>query len=901
MVKSFKYTLVSAILLLFVGCNQAKYVPDGKYLLKGNDIKFVDTSVDPKEISKDHDLVSKSEMLDLIRPKPNLKVKLFFYNRIDTTKHKEQVNKKIEKYRKKNKKRRIREYRINKKRIEKAEAKNKEEYRHKVIPEKTVKKGWRDWVRENMGEPPVFLDTSKIAKTNAQLKIYLKKKGFYYASSTDTVFYNDKKQKAELVYYVNPRKPYRVNSFEFDTLVENKDFIKQFNKYLKEGGNSIQAGDLLDEETLDNMRSQYSQYCRDEGAYFGFNKNYVSFVVDTTVGPRLADVTLFIKPKLIQDPNNPEGGEIEFSHLAYKNKDVTFFLHNPGPSSFKDYEKFKRRCDELGLDTITDGKYTLLDTLKLYAKGTFIFNEEPFINPSLLDKQNFLEINREHADTIKFYKEYYVERTYGALSNLGVFTTISPTITVDPEAPLDRYVVVRYDLYPAEKQQYLFEPRATTTNGNLGISGLVSYTNKNLFGGAQRLKIGFTGGLESNQLIVGDNEDNSTNIIKGLNTFEWGPSISLSFPKLVPMPKSIERKLSKRLYPETVFDLRVNYQKRTEFKRSLTEFAYSWDFKEGKTNEWKLTLVNINFVKLDKEQLFTDKLIEINDPFLTNSYTDHFTTMMGVDFHYNNLNSDKRLKKNKRNRNDIYDLNISLKESGNILYYTGVAKTNLNPETNLRELFGVPYTQFVKTDIQLVTSQYINKKHRVVMRGMGGVIVAYGNSPSAPYEQSFFGGGSNDIRAFEARTMAPGSTKVYADSNLTDTQIGDLRLEANLEWRFKLTSLFEGALFVDAGNIWNLAREGEATTNPSYFRWDRFYREIAIGTGLGIRADFDFLIVRADFSFPLHNPYLPAGERWFLTDKTEYKTYFEPGNKGGNDKYVRPHRPRIAIGIGYPF
>jgi hypothetical protein len=904
MLKLFKYTLVSLIVLLAFGCRQAKYVANGNYLLKKNEILFASKDTSKRDYKSDHELIDKSAMLDLVRPQPNLKVKLFIYNRIDTTKHERQVDRKTEKYRVKNNKREAKENAINLKRIKKAKAKGKETYKHKVIPPKTIKYGWRDWVLKNMAEAPVLLDSNRVDKSDSQMKIYLKKKGFYFAEVSDSILLKEKKQKATVFYLVKPGQPYRVRNFGIDSIPDNKGFMGMYQDYLDKQGVTIRPGDLLDEDQLDLIRNNFSQFCRNEGAYFGFNKNYISFVVDTTVGPRLADVIMFIKPKFIKNPNDPSGPEMQIPHLVYRNKHVTFYLHNTDTASFKNYAAFKRRCDDLGLNEKEEGDYVLLDTLELYI-GTFIFNEEPFIDPYLLDKQNFLEIDRDNPgrdnDTLKYYKEYYVERTYGAMVNLDVFSTITPTISVDPEAPRSRFVVIRYDLYPNKKQFFQFEPRAMNTNGALGISGGVSYTNKNLFRGAQKLKIGFNGGMESQPLIVGENGGGPNANRWQLNTFEWGPSISLSFPKLVPMPESVYKTLSKRLYPETVFDLKVNYQRRREFKRRLAEFSYSWDFSEGKTNEWKLSIIKFNFVKLDKEDFFIQTLADINDPFLLNSYTDHFSTLFGLDFHFNNLKANNRMKKKGNRKYHIYDFTISALESGNILYYTGVAESNIDPATGLRQLFGVPFTQFVRGNAQYIASLYLNKRSRLVFRGLAGAILAYGNSPSAPYEQSFFAGGSNDIRAFEARTMAPGSTKVYADENATQTQIGDMRLEVNAEWRFPLTSLLAGALFVDAGNIWNLPRAEGDFDDPGFFRWNRFYREIAIGTGLGIRADFDFLIVRADVSFPLHNPYMPAGERWYLSSKTAYKSYFDTDANGNLIDYERPHLARLSIGIGYPF
>lgn len=886
------------------GCRQAKYVEKGSYLLKKNEIFFKVKKKDEIKLSGSHPQLDGSEMSDLIRPVPNRSLKLFFYNRIDTTKHKNQIERKEEKYRRKNEKRKIRENEINNRRIQKAEEKGDSLYRHKVISEKSVKLGWREWVRTNMGQPPILLDTFRVRKSHEQLEIYLRKKGFYLGAVEDTILYKEKKKKAIVQFMVDPGKPYIIRNFFLDSASMNAAMLKSYQDLVDDNDPLIVPGNLLDEDVLDDERDRFSQYCRNETAMLGFNKNYIGFLVDTTVGDLQADVTMYVKPKIIKDPFDPEGEKlIEVEHLVYRVRDVTFYLHNPDTASFKNYERFKERCDSLGINIFDEkNRFQLLDTIRIYGKGTFIFNEEPFLNPDLLDKQNFLEIDRDHKDSMKYYKEYYVERSYRTLSNLGVFSNIAPKVEVDPEDPLGRWVVVTYDLTPLKKQSFLFEPRVSNTNGILGISGIISYTNKNLFRGAQELQLSFVGGMESQPLIVGnkDGTDGAQRVWQ-LNTFEWGPKIALSFPKLVPLPKKLEEGFSKRAYPRTTVDLTVNYQRRTEFKRSVFESGYSWSFQQDKVQKWRIGLVQIKYVRLNKEDFFQAKLEQLNDPFLLNSYTDHLTTIFNPVYNYSNINS------NRRKNNNLHNVIASVDISGKMLtpvIYNGLSAANFTGvstgSNGLKQLFGVPYTEFIKFDIQYVASQYINRKHKMVYRVMAGMGFASGNSPSMPYEQAFFAGGSNDIRAFQARTMAPGSYRAYADSNATLTQIGDTRFEANLEWRFEMTELLHGAVFVDAGNIWNLRKDTISPLAPSVLK-PTSWREIAVGIGYGVRADFDFLIVRVDLSWALHNPHLPEGERWWLGPKTEYQNYFKDPETGELKNYESPHGLRLNFGIGYPF
>ncbi|NOQ73498.1 MAG: BamA/TamA family outer membrane protein [Crocinitomix sp.] len=898
------YLLFGCLMLVLAGCSQSKYVADGSYLLKKNQVQFEEEKNGETKLTGDHPNLNAGEMEEFIRPAPNLRLKLFSYNRIDTNKYNAQVERKREKYRKKNEKRKTKENKINNERIDKAEANGDSLYRHKVINMKTERLGWREWVRNNMGQPPVLLDTAKVRKADKQIEIYLRKRGFHFAIVNDSMIYNEKRKKAEVHFTIKSGEPYTIRDLKFDKSVDATMLI-QYTEMISAKGSLIELGNLLDQDVLDLERNRFSQYLRDEAAKFGFNKNYIGFLVDTTVGGLMADVTMFVKPRIIKDPYDTSDVKrsIEVGHFGFRIRAVTFYLRNPDKASFKNYTLYQRRCAALKINE-TDylGRFQLLDTLHIEGKGTFVYNEKPFIDPVLLDKQNFLEIDKVQlgGKDKKFYKEYYVERSYRTMSNLGVFANITPKVIVDPDAPLSNWVLVFYDLMPIKKQSFLFEPRVLNTNGNLGVLGGVSYSNKNLFGGAQKLEISFVGGFEGRPEIVADSTGGQAS---PFNTVEWGPKMALSFPKLVPFPKKFTSDFSKRSYPKTTINLNVNYQQRQEFKRTLTELGYSWSFQQDKVQKWDIELIKISYVKLAKEDIFIQSLINQNDPARTNSYADHLTTIFSPVYTYNNTMS------NRRKNNNLHNIIASLDISGKMLtplIFGGLQAVGFGKATvdsaGLKNIYGVPYTEFIKVDIQYVASWYINKNHKVVFRTMAGMGFANGNSTSLPYEQAFFAGGSNDIRAFNSQEMAPGSVKTYNDANATVTQIGDTRFEGNVEWRFAMTSLLEGALFVDAGNIWNLTSATYPSDHPSVLK-NSSYKEIAVGLGYGIRADFDFLIVRIDASFALHNPHLPVGERWFLSPKTTYYSDY-PLIYDSNDvilKSAKPHRLNFNFGIGYPF
>lgn len=928
----FRYLLFLLPVLFIVSCRQAKYVAEGDYLHKKNTIRYavVDEKGD-SVLAKEYDEIYTGEMYDLLKPIPNKGLKLFFYNRIDTSRYHAQLERKHAKYQGKNDKRKAKEDKINEERIADAKEDGKDYYNHKTKRMKEVKNGWRDWVIVHMGEAPVLYDTMLVSKSAEQLEIYMKKRGYFDSQVSDSTYFKEKKQKAFVEYVVTPGEAYKIDSFVVDQAA-GANIANLYKRFVKAEKSVIELGANIDEDVLNLERENFTKYCRDEGAFFGFNKSYVTFEVDTLNRGYNAKVIMHVSERAVKDPSNPDS-TIYIPHQTYYVKSVTFLLYNPPGDTLSFRNKFaayQKRCDYYSLNyTDSKGQWNLLDTMinidtinyrkkpqLIVNKGVFVYNDVPFLEPDLIDKQNFLYIPH-------YAKEYYLERTYRTMLQLDVFSTITPIVEIDPAQPLGNQVNVTYQLVPAKRQTFMIEPRVTNSNSILGVMGAISYSNKNLARGAQKLKLSFTGGFESQPLIV--DESGAQGQVRKLNTFEWGPHIQLSFPKLAPMPKKVWATFSKRLYPSTQMDLMVNIQRRVEFSRRLAHFSYEWNFKQAKTQEWKVQFVNFNFVRLDKTTAFEAKLNDLNDPFLINSYADHFSLSNGLVYKFTNQVPDEV-------KEVIHNLQVSVLQSGGILNATGIGSGDTM--NGLKQVFGVPFTQFVRIDNQYLFLWKINKNHKIATRMLAGFGWAYGNSPSLPYEQSFVAGGSNDIRAFTARSMAPGSIRILEDSTATLTQIGDMRLEINAEYRFAINNLLEGAFFVDMGNIWKV--KDDITTNKDdlgVFGFNTFYRQVAIGTGFGLRADFDFLIVRLDMAFAVHNPYMPAGEKWFGTPRPVYISNWDTGPNGNNNgvidaihvakdgtitsgdtngngkidnydesnQYIRPFPLRFNVGIGYPF
>lgn len=907
--------------LLTVGCRQAKYVEQGNYLLKKNNLLIAaEDKSGQQNWASNHPLLDESELSKLMRPAKNSGLRLFVYNRIDTGRYQRQLSRKRAKFQKKSERRQQREDQINEKRIAKSKKKGRTHYKRKTKSPISMRSGWRHWLLTHWGQAPVVLDTAKIAKTRQQMSIFLHKKGFKQPSIADTVVYDNKKRYAVVNYHVKPGKAYRIASIQFDQQPRNKDIYKQYKRMVRKEGTAIKVGELLDEDKLESEREHLTQFLKDN-AFYRFTKNYINFIVDTSIGNHQANVVLYIKEKRLDSIVRP--------HLVYKVKDVIFKLHNTDSLSFKDFQAYKARCEEQG-KSVYDPKegYPLLDTLfivdtvltkyrmtlnanlrksrgvkpfergidtAVYYKGIFVYNEAPYVSPRLLDRQNFLE--HEH-----FAKDYYVGRSYTSLLRLDIFSRIAPKLEAVPNDPHGRYLNAVYDLTPGKRQQLTLEPRATNTNSILGVSAGLSYTNYNLTGRANQLIVSITGGFQSQPLVGGEAADESRTFrFRGLNTFEWGPEITYKIPRFFPMSRKMEASTSKRSFPSTEISVLYNFQNTKEFERHVSSVRYAWKFSSpNQTQLFSIVPLRADYVKIEREASFDSTLSETNDPAFTNSYSDFFSLgLFNFSHHYNNA------KKKKINRKTlhVFDNLFEMSASGLVVSaFHAMASDSLSYaqafRTEGKSLFKVPYAQYIKLQNTWTVNQYLAPKHRMVYRLLTGIGVAYANSISLPYTESFTAGGSNDIRAFPTRTMAPGETKTYADENATTTQIGDMKLTFNLEWRFQMSGMFHGAIFADMGNIWKVrAEEGDV----GRFAIDSFYKQIALGTGFGLRADLEFLIVRLDLSWPLYNPYLPAGNRWWLAaDHTEYKSYFKEVN-GELVDYIPPHGPQFNIGIGYPF
>ncbi|MFC2176196.1 BamA/TamA family outer membrane protein [Bacteroidota bacterium] len=359
-------------------------------------------------------------------------------------------------------------------------------------------------------------------------------------------------------------------------------------------------------------------------------------------------------------------------------------------------------------------------------------------------------------------------------------------------------------------------------------------------------------------------------IVKGLpfNTLEVNPEVSIVFPRfLLPFkPHRIVRYGD----PKSIISVSYHYQQRPDYIRSIftTKFGYQW--MQSQYARHFLNPLEVNFVNIyNQSQQFSERINNLQDKLLKNTFSPHLTTTTNYTYIFSNQRVNKK-------RNFSY-FKARLESSGNILRGIMAAAGAQKDTNNSYRILNVPFSQYLKYEVDYRKYWQVNPHSQLVFRVNHGLAYPLLNLGVVPFESSFFAGGSNGIRAWNARSLGPGA---LADSlNLFD-QFGDIKIEFNLEYRFDIYRWFKGALFADAGNVWLI--KADPNRPGAEFKFKNFYKELALGAGIGIRLDFSFFIIRFDAAFPIHDPGRPENDRWAV-------------------KYFSGKDINFNLGIGYPF
>ena len=687
------------------------------------------------------------------------------------------------------------------------------------------------WLR-NIGEEPVVFDVYSAEKSREQIMSYISSKGYFDSQVKDSVA--TEKRKSEVFYNVNLKPPYTIRNIHYE--FADTTIRKLFN--FDSVNCLIERGRPYEEEVLQSEQKRFERYIRDRG-YYSFSGDHIFFRIDSTIGNRQVNVHYGVKNFMILDEYNRAS---YVPHSTQKIRNVYIFPDFVPKDMLEGGEEYLK-----SLDTVNyKGYYFISVNGRPELKYDMIL-QSLYIRPGSFYSVTNAERSQNHLLSLKAYR----------LINIFFKEAGSQEMTGDQEKFIDCII----QLTLLVKQSFRVELEGTNSAGNLGGAVNLVYQHKNLFHGAEQFNMKLKGAYEA--LSQKDSKLKSTQ--------EYGVETSLRFPQFL-LPFLNKENFIKNYNPTTNLLAAYNYQNMPFYTRSMANatFGYTWN-----GNTYTTHIVNplqLNVVKLDTiDPVFLERIKASS--YLASSYRD--ITILGGNYSF--IFSNQKIQKSR----DYWFVRVNAETTGNMLgLLSNLANLKKNEEGSY-QILGQPFAQYIRADVDLRYNLIINEASSIVYRGFIGVGIPYGNSRAIPFEKQYFGGGANGIRAWQVRSLGPGS---YVPEDLTFlNQTADIKIEANAEYRFKLFWLLEGALFLDAGNIWAYNRD--ESRPGSNFRFNDFYKEIAIGTGAGFRFDFKFVIGRVDLGMKLRDPIIAEGSRWIIL----------------NRPYAFKDDFTVVLGIGYPF
>lgn len=700
-----------------------------------------------------------------------------------------------------------------------------------------------------LGSPPPILDTTLVEISRSQIEKFLKSKGFFNAKVTSEIAV--KKKKAKLKFTANTGKPFMVDKI---TTQIPDEAVKSLYLGAKPKFSKLTEGMQYDEDSLAYEREEIYTLMRRNG-YYDFVRPYVRFEPDSNKNNNKVSVKLIIE--------NPIDSTKK--HTVYR-IGKTDILIAPNTEGFTDSIAFNRR-------TINGIRFT-----DLSGK----FRRNPITRYDFIKQGTKYNIDNETL-------------TYDRLYELNIFKNVKIDYLKNKDTAdvIDPVIM----LIPQKRMSNRIEGEIPFNNATVGFTLSNTYTNNNFLKGGEKFQFQVKGGLQSRYTGVG-------NIFSDIYQRDFSLSASLTVPRLL-VPFGIPL-MGKNGIPYTTFSSSYLYalQKDITVRRVfINSITYDWVETKSKIH---------SFAPLNFEYRFGSVLIDTlneqnTETVVNNIYNllllDRKNFTLGMKYAYS-LNADKLL----QNRSFVYFRgNIDI--AGNLLQgITRLMGKQRGPESG--RVLGLPFTQYVRPEIDLRWYKSLGAESQLVTRVNIGVGYAYGNSTAIPYEKLFYAGGSSGVRAWQARTLGPGNynrevilTQEARAAAFGFDQLGQMKIEANLEYRFVLANKFfggklNGATFLDAGNIWNIA---SGNLQPqTYFKLDQLGNQIALGTGLGFRYDVQFFVFRFDVGLKLKDPQFAPSEQWVISK-------FFSGGKTFKANYLATHSPdryrfvQYNFGIGMPF
>jgi hypothetical protein len=452
-------------------------------------------------------------------------------------------------------------------------------------------------------------------------------------------------------------------------------------------------------------------------------------------------------------------------------------------------------------------------------------------------KQEFIRLNTLILNTYvipgRLYNDFGVERTYAALNGIPAIKYIDLNFSTAGDSLLNCNIY----LTPAKEVNFSLETEATYTEGYWGVGGTINTQHKNLFSGAEMLTLRGRVAVERQGKVWAQ---------------EYGGQAGLQFPNFM-MP-FVSYYTKHRIRAKTEFSANINYQFRPQ-EYTMTSIGtglkYLWNWRQSRST---LDLIDLSFVYFPKiPPIFFSNYLATGI-YNKYNYEDHLIMRLAYCNSYSGFSSARPLR-------DFISYNWNIETAGNTLY--GLSKifgTKRNDNTSYH-IFNIRFAQYVKGYMSVSYNQILDAGNRIVYRAALGVAIPYGNAEIIPYERRFFSGGANSVRGWSENTLGPGSYQRVTSFGRRDfNQSGDIKLDFNMEVRSKMFWLLEGALFLDAGNIWTIRSYQQQ--EGGMFDFKKFYRQIALAYGAGLRADFSYFLLRVDWGIKLYDPALDRRNAW---------------------------------------
>jgi len=665
-------------------------------------------------------------------------------------------------------------------------------------------------LRGRLGTAPVVYDEARTHRTDLAMQRVMLQKGYLDATARHKT--EIRNGKAYVTYLITSGVPRHLASLSYQA----SDSVLQQIIEADAPQRLLSVGQLLDRQCMENERQRITAMMRERG-YWDFDKNHVSYLADTLHGSDDVDLTCVIRSKA-------RPWRIRRVHFV---TNYNMLAQNADSTALKGQNETTRPMEWEGYDITYTGQ-------RCYLRDRVLVRNS-YVLPGML------------------YSERAIRNTYAAMSRLHILRYVN--VRVEPvndassdvdEQLLDCYIY----LTPLSDRAVQVELDGTNTAGDFGFALGMTYQQRNAFHGSEA----FTTHLKGSYEALSGNVENLVN----KNYKEYAAEAGIDFPQfLFPFISDEHRR---NIRASSLVKASFSRQSRPEYSRYVAQggFGYKWSSQFASArHSWDV--INLSYVYLPEQSEAFKQVVENLGPLIYSSYSSHF--ILGMDYTLHMGNNTLGTGRQQETTHDLWYLRINPEIAGNVLSGISAMLYGKTEGDERHEIFGQPFEQYARFDIDWSYSHYLTDRSRLALHGAGGVAVPFGNSQVMPFEKRYYSGGANSVRGWSVRELGPGRYASQGSNFNYFNQCGDIRMDASVELRTRLVGGLESALFVDAGNVWTI-RDYENQVGGRFT--SQFYRQIASAWGVGLRLISDFMILRLDWGFKAYDPSSNADEHWAL-------------------------------------